>query len=243
MYKIYKIIFFYCTVLLFIGCKKATNEPIKNAVCYMQTLTFKGDISTDGLNYYYNTENNLIKKTYLENNNERWTQSYKYEKNKITINRKISTGENIVYEYILNEKRQVISYSRDLIIDSYYNYDEEGFLIEATYPITNQKTIYEYLNGNLSKKTIFFSDGKKEIYSYEYYQDKTNNMNNTGYPYIGFMGKESKNLLKSRITNNNVTSKILYTYTFDKSGNVLEETTMVENRKAFDTVIYTYKCR
>lgn len=105
-------------------------------------------------------------------------------------------------------------------------YSAEGYLIkeEVQVPLFGgYENVNSWENGNLIKSVLTYSDGSSSTSNYEYYTDKTNQLESI-HSRIEFKGTAPKNLIKSELDGE--TGKVVrtYVYEYDAAGKPKKKT-------------------
>jgi hypothetical protein len=227
--------------MVFVGCKKEETKPSDSStssstsrISKETTYSYKDSIITDTsiTLYTYDSKGRLVSEI-----NDYFTSTYSYiSANLISITKSLknnSSIQNFKVNYILDSKGKVIKqYSEGTNDTTKVNYTKEGFPLPASSNIQ-----IEVLNENIVKN-VNTTNGNT---IYEYYLDKINGL---GYANHGvyFMGKDSKNLIKSVKWESPGTQKMRsstqYTYEFDSKNRVIKSTensvTTFDNSSSMD---------
>jgi hypothetical protein len=242
---------------VFFACKKDKNEspqPSTPAVTIPKIKTETDSLDNSTTTYFYNSAGKVYKILYHDGSydtviyaaNSITVKGYKinpltlsYEmvfnlNNKglatsawqINYNGSKKTNNSLFKTFLFNNSKT--SKTNDTITIQYF-YNTNDNMIKAIY--NNNDTItFNYDNiGNLIS-TVSYG----YTINYEYYTDKTNTI---GYYNFGiyFLGKDSKNLVKSEIHNTYTRN---FNYTFDSNNRVSKKRQITSNYQ--NTTTYTY---
>jgi len=213
---------------------------------YTQTsLTYnrQGDI-TSRIIYDYTIDEDDNKDTV----NIIMTENYTYHQDSITYKGYLPPLDPMSATFFLNSQKLLEKKDRKILRRNthQYQYNNAGYLIysegiNAKNLEPFYKSWYKYHQGNLIQSTFFFYEDEKSntptdtlITHYEYYLDKPNTIGNQNFG-EPFLGKSSKNLLKSQWSKRD--AKVTYLYTFDKKGRVIG---MIEKDKPQGITSYEY---
>ncbi len=163
-----------------------------------------------------------------------------YMTDSVLVNTSLINGVTAKMKYVLNSDKLAVTAtsetSNGTAWDYKYTYDSQGYLIQQVSinaaSSRRDTTIYTWTDGNLTSEYIaylYYNTGQSNsnTYTYTYYNDKENSIGNESKG-IAYLGKSSKNLLKSADYGFGPST---YTYTFDSSGRVTSEGTYM---------LYTY---
>ncbi len=213
--------------MVFVGCKKEETKPSDSSTSSSSSSSTP-KISKETTYMYYDsiiTDTSITLYTYdskgrlVSQINGDFTMKYSYTSANLIsstfIIKDIDTVENYKFNYILDSKGKAIkSYQVGKIDTFQINYSADGYSLGSS----SSNSQFEVVGENVVKK-----DG----YTYEYYLDKINVLSNANRG-IYFMGKDSKNLVKSQKSVDGGTSTMSpttqYTYEFDSKNRVIKST-------------------
>ena len=213
--------------MVFVGCKKEETKPSDSSsssssssstpkISKQTTYSYNDSIITDTsiILYTYDSKGRLI--SYSSKYNS-ITYSY-ISANLIsyTVSQKSNASvQNYTFNYLLDSKGKATKLYVDGKTDTTnINYSTDGYSLGSS----SSNSQFEVVGENVVKK-----DG----YIYEYYLDKINVLSNANYG-VYFMGKDSKNLVKSQKSvaggTSTMSPTIQYTYEFDSKNRVIKST-------------------
>jgi len=239
---------------VFFACKKDKNEtpqPSTPAVTIPKIKTETDSLDNSTSTYFYNNAGKLYKVLYHDGNYD----TVIYAANSITVKGYEINPLTLSYEMVFNlnnkglatsawqinynvSKKTNNSLFKTFLFNNsktndtttvQYFYNTNDYMIKEIYN-NNDTLTYNYDNiGNLISTV---SNGYTT--NYEYYTDKINTI---GYYNWGiyFLGKDSKNLIKSAIKNTHTTN---FNYTFDSNNRVSKKREITSNYQ--NTTTYTY---
>jgi hypothetical protein len=231
------------------SCKKAQEIPKNQSDAntqYTQYIRTKSYSQTDPNpnDYYtfeYDNQNRITKLTEIDNDSLLYSFSVLYAKD--TIKKIHNMIYGIASQYYFPDCNGRITralINNDTIL---YSYNDEGFLKKII--TKDDSTIYEYMDGNVSKMTQFYKIASNQTlpitYTYTSYIDKAHIMDPLE---IGLLqeifGKKSKNLIHSRTQGNQT---VTYTYTFDSNGLPIKINGTIDNGDPYSAQINEFEIR
>ncbi len=213
--------------MVFVGCKKEETKPSDSStssssssstpkISKETTYSYNDSIITDTsiTLYTYDSKGRLVSRI-----NDYYSITYSYVSANListTVSEK-SNGSvpNYTLNYLLDSKGKAIkSYQVGKIDTIQINYSTDGYSLGSS----SSNSQFEVVGENIVKSNYF---------NYEYYLDKINVLSNANRG-IYFMGKDSKNLVKSQkwvaVGSNPMSSTTQYTYEFDSKNRVIKST-------------------
>jgi hypothetical protein len=218
------------------GCQKdddaSSNENGGTGVKgtpLIATMTLHNEDGVTARSFRYDEKGRLVGEVDKRNSADYYSSTISYEAYKyIWTSVFVESGNKMERTGTLNEKGLVTSVTHICSIDrdsgtEILEYNSEGYCIHCllTYKdgIKNENT-YTFSGGNLVEGKESFQHNFYD-WKYTYYTDRVNTIGveNLG---VSFMGKQSKNLIKSE-TKKETGKEVTYTYEFDSKNRVTKQ--------------------
>jgi hypothetical protein len=236
------ILFLFLSSILIWSCKKnETNKttPLNLSVSLIKGMSFYDSIGNfiQSQSMEYNSQGRiLLVKSYYPKHYDTIKIQYEYYSDRV-IESHFDTNNILTYKYIyeLNElglakSRTNVSYksNTDSVVNlaETYEYNSDGFMIESYY-LPDDSLHWFKMNFQISGSNIFsnqYSDkyGSGPLRIFTYYPNSVNTIGNYNQG-ITWLGKSSKELIKSSAYNSSTPDSLHNIYTFDSQNRVIIE--------------------
>jgi hypothetical protein len=220
--------FLLVSLFLFITACNRNGEVEIPGNCIVTKWYSQGDTSQNAYRFTYNNQDRVV----LWDGPGPGDNTYSYESGKIT-SRGTPPNENTYINYYLRSDSMAaysVSYINGTQLDStLYFYDAGQYLVKSvryTAAFGKDSVLMEYASGNLSKITIYNSNGTAPQATFQYYPDSSKSWfyqalgpYNNNSIYLPWLGRGNKNLIKSYISEfNGNPSTVLFNYSFKPNG-------------------------